>query len=407
MITTPWDRIDASTLQAMCDAGAPESPTLDFKHIAPLKQRDDPGNEFAKDVCAFANADGGDLVYGIASRDDCAEALAPLTGETADACKRRLSEVIANHVEPRIANVRFKDVAIGDSGFALLVRVPRSFDAPHRFKVRPRDGMPAHHRFVARSDTGTQDMDYAQLRDAFGRTATLVEKARSFKAERLRLMTDEGQLLAGMARSPKFCVHLVPLAGIARGSSIDVRQVYHRHDISFARPGGYVPQKQTNLDGLLMAGPANRDTGQLEWLVRLFRSGAMEYLEQTTRQDRDEDGGEAFIPAVAATDAIRRTCVQLLSHARALGLEGPAILGLAGIDIGAHPFRIVMHNRGHYGNSLADRAHVVLGDQWIDELGEPGDLDGLLRPMLDEYWQCFGEVRCECYDETGKWHTTA
>lgn len=405
MITTTWDQIDAGTLQALCDAGAPESPTLDFKRVAPLKQGEDPRNEFAKDVCAFANANGGDLVYGIATREDCADTLAPLSGESADACKRRLSEVLANHVEPRIAGVRFKDLPIDERGFALVVRVPRSFDAPHRYKVRSHDGVHAHHRFVTRSDTGTLDMDYAQLRDSFGRTATLVEQARAFRATRLRLMMSEGQLLHGFEQGhPKFCVHLVPLAGLIQATAINISDVYHRHDINFAKPGGFVPQKQTNLDGLLMTGSRDAITGRIGWLVRLFRSGAMEYLAQASSQVAAEDGGDAFIPAVATSREIRRVCGQLLSHARALGLEGPALLGLAGVNTARHPFRI-FGNGTHYGNTLADREHLVLADHWIDELSAETDIDTAARPMLDEYWQCFGEVRCELYDEAGQWRT--
>jgi len=36
--------------------------------------------EFLKDVCAFANADGGDLIYGIDEEDGKASALTPITG---------------------------------------------------------------------------------------------------------------------------------------------------------------------------------------------------------------------------------------------------------------------------------------------------------------------------------------
>src|SRR5450631_2815298 len=142
MITTPWDDIDAATLQALCDAGESESSTLDFKRIAPKTQRDDPDNEFAKDVCAFANVNGGDLVYGVATAQDVADHLTPLSGESVDACKRRLIQVLANHVEPRIANIRLKEVPIEAGGYALVVRVPRSFDGPHRFHVRERAGLP-------------------------------------------------------------------------------------------------------------------------------------------------------------------------------------------------------------------------------------------------------------------------
>jgi hypothetical protein len=110
MITAPWDPIDAAVPQAMCDAGDAESTRLDFKCMAPPTQREDSDNEFAKDVCAFANANGGDPACGVATAADVAEFLRLLAGESADALERRLSQVLANQVEPRISAIRLREV---------------------------------------------------------------------------------------------------------------------------------------------------------------------------------------------------------------------------------------------------------------------------------------------------------
>jgi len=80
-----WNQIDATTLQALCDAGESESTTLDFKRLAPKLQRDDPDHEFAKDVCAFAKANGGDLVHGVADARVWPKCLMPILGKPFDA----------------------------------------------------------------------------------------------------------------------------------------------------------------------------------------------------------------------------------------------------------------------------------------------------------------------------------
>ena len=400
MITTPWDRIDAAVLQALCDAGdagEAESSTLDFKQAAPLTQGQDRRNEFAKDISAFANANGGDLVYGIEEIDAHACRLVPTPGETFDALTRRLNQVLANPVEPRVAEVRLKEVALTGDGFALVVRVPRSFDGPHRYTVTPE-----HQRFMTRTDTGAIDMEYTELRDAFGRTATLIEKARAFRANRLDSM-DRGHLMKGLVAGPKFCVHLIPLVGLAQGVAVDIAAVYHRNDVNFVKPSGYVPQKQTNLDGLLMMGPAAPPTGKAEWLARLFRNGALEYLAKASNNGGAKVGGEASIPAVVVSAEIRRVCAQLLSHARALGFEGPALVGLAGIECGRHPFLTSNTGGIPYGNGIADQEHLVLPEHVVESLASDVDVDTIARPLLDAFWQCFGEVRCELYDTTGEW----
>jgi predicted HTH transcriptional regulator len=110
MITAPWDPIDVAVPQAMCDAGEAESTRLSFKRMAPQTQREDPDNEFAKAVCVFANANGGDPACGVATAADVAEFLRPLAGESADALDRRLAQVLANQVEPRISGIRLREV---------------------------------------------------------------------------------------------------------------------------------------------------------------------------------------------------------------------------------------------------------------------------------------------------------
>ncbi len=65
MLSTRLGDIDAVLLDQACAENWPESQTLEFKRQLPAK--DDSGRvEFLKDVSALANAEGGDLVFGIA-----------------------------------------------------------------------------------------------------------------------------------------------------------------------------------------------------------------------------------------------------------------------------------------------------------------------------------------------------
>lgn len=67
-------QVNAQYLQQLCDDKCPESETLDFK-------RDLPGNsdkdkhELLKDICALANAGGGDLVYCVDEIDGVAASI--------------------------------------------------------------------------------------------------------------------------------------------------------------------------------------------------------------------------------------------------------------------------------------------------------------------------------------------
>ena len=175
----PLDQLDAGQLQQICAQQWQESQTLDFKSQLPTP--DSRGRqEFMKDVCAMANAEGGDLVYGVSESNGAADCVVPIVSTNVDAEMRRLNQLFAG-IEPRVQGVRFKRVDVGN-GFVLVVRVPFSFDGPHRFSVNNAS------RFVMRNGTHTSDLTYDQLRSASDRSATLSERARRFRIDRLSMI---------------------------------------------------------------------------------------------------------------------------------------------------------------------------------------------------------------------------
>src|SRR6186713_1131863 len=178
MLLEQYEKIDEAELLRLCKAGCPESSTLDFKRDLPgisEEGREKDKKEFLKDVCAFANSDGGDLVYGIAEEHGMAKEPVPITAENFDDAKRRLGQILEAGLEPRVPGLLFHQIPVA-GGYVLLVRVPASFDGPHRFSSNNREK-----QFVMRNHTHTSELNYAQLRAAFDRTATLAERARTFR----------------------------------------------------------------------------------------------------------------------------------------------------------------------------------------------------------------------------------
>ena len=56
-------------LQRLVDEEIQESLTLDYKASPSLAKGDKPRNELCKDVSAFANSAGGQIIYGIVEKD--------------------------------------------------------------------------------------------------------------------------------------------------------------------------------------------------------------------------------------------------------------------------------------------------------------------------------------------------
>lgn len=64
MIEKNIDRITEEDLQALIDNAVSERKTIEYKRSLSIN-RDSERKEFLADVSSFANASGGDLIYGI------------------------------------------------------------------------------------------------------------------------------------------------------------------------------------------------------------------------------------------------------------------------------------------------------------------------------------------------------
>lgn len=305
MIPQKLSSIDEALLGEICAQSYPESSTLDFKRALP--SRDERGrSEFIKDVCAFANADGGDLIFGIEEKNGCASILVPVVDEAADAAQRRLVQYLDAGVEPRVFGVQFWSVEI-DGGYALVLRIPPSFNGPHRYKFNNST------RFVVRTGTLTSELSYDQLRMAFDRSATLTERARTFRQGRLDAIRD-GKTWRPMLPGPVCVFHLIPLGSMTLRQTIDVGRLYHDFN-SFMFPDWAGASRTLNLDGLLVH-PGGKPSDPATAFVQVFRSGALEAVRYGGMLVSDEKA----VPSTVVSSFIRAAVSKFLDALRAFDI---------------------------------------------------------------------------------------
>lgn len=371
-------------LVELCHQRCPESQTLEFKRALPgLRDRDK--SEFLKDVCAVANTDGGDIVYGIAEEEGKAKELAPIVGEPADAAKRRLGQVIDAGIDPRLVGLQIQPVPVS-GGYALIVRVPASFNGPHRYIVNNVG------RFVMRNGTHTAELTYGQLRAAFDRTATLAERARSFRADRLAAISI-GRTWRQVKRGPICVVHLIPIAAMAGNRSVDIPSLYNAYT-DFKHHDWTGVSRSTNLDGLVVhLRPAPGE--EVMAYTQIFRSGALEAIRSGGLSDPNP---EKYIPAVTVATFFRHEIETFLKGSRSLGFSGPAIAGVALLGVAEYG---LAHT--NFSRKAADRDNLCLPETWLDNFESVSNVDEVARPLLDMLWQAFDIDRCNLYDAQGRW----
>jgi len=383
MISVSLAEVNEGLLDELCAERASESLTLEFKRELPARGLDQAKVEFLKDVCAMANAAGGDILYGIEERDGAAAAVMPITGEPFEVAQRRLRQVL-DGMEPRLDAVQFHEVPIAAGGFAMVVRVPQSFIGPHRFNWR----------FVFRDTTRVADMSYDQLRAAFDRTASLTAAANAFREERLEVIA-QGHTWRPMDPGPLCVVHAVPIASMSRRIAVDVA-AEHARFASLMLPHWASGSRSLNLDGLI-AFASSRGKNLTDYTM-LFRNGSLEMVAL---------GGATFheklIPSTSVAQ-FYRSAIQLSGATFArLGISGPAVVAAAFLNIAGYKLALSTQQGFLEGMSLADRNTLVFPEYWVDDLAAFPAVDEIAQPMLDVLWQSFGLLRCFEYNEQGEW----
>lgn len=253
-------------LQALIAELAEEGPNLDFKRGYPANWDASAKHELAADASAFANAGGGEIIFGM-NQDDAGRAseICPLDINP-DQEALRARDLLLSQVEPRMPGVNVKTVSVSTSagsGFALVIRVPQSWAGPHRVKT--------NQHFFLRDGNGRRQLDMPEIRGLFLRSQSAAQRVRDFRTERL------GKIIAGetpvpIRDGPLLVLHLVPTQAALGAIAVDPIDYQARRMIPLL--GTYSSNFGINLDGAFRAAP-HEPNGAMSYSM-LFRDGAFE-----------------------------------------------------------------------------------------------------------------------------------
>ncbi len=137
-----------------------ESIYLEFKDALALEKTDKKRMEISKDVAAFANSDGGIIIYGIKEASHKADQPSFINGD--EYTKEWLEQVINSGVQRHIRDLRIFPMRIDNDihKTIYIVKIPKSLDAPHISKDK---------RFYKRFNFESVSMEEFEVRQLYGR----------------------------------------------------------------------------------------------------------------------------------------------------------------------------------------------------------------------------------------------
>jgi hypothetical protein len=383
-----FESISENDLREQISSGVPEGILVDYKRDM-YGRSDADAKEFLKDVSSFANSAGGHLIIGLDEAAGIPTGIAPLSGD-ADQDLQRLENLARDGIEPRISGLRIKTVSVSSGGYVLVLRIPKSWNPPHRVSARNTN------RIYGRNSAGTYEFSVEELRVVFTSSASLFDRVRAFRVERLAKI-ESGDAIAPLAQNcGRLVVHLVPISAFGLSSQIEPAKAHKEQELLKPMSGmGYSPR--INFDGF--SNLNHGADGKCWSYTQMFRSGAIEAVK--VRVVSDQRAGQLWIPTLDFDHWIFDRLPDYLSALQRLEVPPPIVLmitlqGVRGARLGVAP-------ESFDDPPKIDRDVLELPECVIEQYGMAVDYQRAARPAFDALWNTGGFFRSNHFDSTGKW----
>ncbi len=389
MITKPPHQVMVDDLRTLVD-NVREGKSIEFKREMPARSHDEK-IKFLAAVSSFANTVGGDLIVGLDAIDGIAHSITGVQIPNLDDEKLRLEQLLATCIEPRLPPVDIAILDVGENRHAIVIRVPRSWIAPHRVTLND--------KFYGRNSAGKYPLDVSELRGAFVQSETAIERIRAFRTDRLmRIAADQTPVL--LHPGGRLVVHAVPISTVATGRMVDIVQEMEAGHVMPLPPGrmGHANDYRPNLDGLVTY--TNAGGGPAGGYAQVFRNGGIEGVDVLHVDDKTKTpylNGPTFEAMIV--DALRFNYMKFIK-AHDLGYPVVVLVSLCSV-LGCYVrTRSEFGSRRYDNGSLTDNV-IALPEVVIES--DATEVAGSLRPIFNQIWNAFGFMGSTMYDQAGQW----
>ena len=258
--------------------------TLDQKHKSTL----------IKEICAFANAQGGTIILRIGEDENHNPTAASGTGVTEELfeqweqsfrlfCKTKIRPVLHG----------IDCTSIEYNGVHLVrIEVPKSILMPHAFYDGNRD------EFYIRYGNICNHMSYDDLKRSFTELESIQSKISNFRDNRLSMIVND-EVIGDFESDTIMALHVVPYWSMGLNNYIDFNDVKHNSvfDVFSPTPMGGGSRRgeiSYNSDGMIVTYGENREFPVMSY-SQLFHNGSIESVEIRMMNFIAKSGGNKYI----------------------------------------------------------------------------------------------------------------
>ena len=382
------DELCDEDLQGLVTHGVGEGVSLEFKREA-YGSREAEVKEMLRDVCSMANAVGGTLVIGI-EEDGEGRALRVVPTSNAEAEANRIIASSVANISERIPGLRSRAIPI-QGGHVIVIHIPRSYRKPHMITFQGATD------FWVRHDRQKSRMSIAEIRAAI--TAT-----EDFEMKAEKLIEQRRQILPQPPWRAVFALTGTPLLLEPGRVDISERRLANllKAPPTFRPQGGvalaYEDRVEPTVRGLKTASGSSQR-------LEVFRNGHVEFTvsERERIAEYKKELSAWVIRHWAIAEYVRNFVHFLVAFRTLTEITDPYLVGLAmwkcegslmkeGIR---DPFGIGTANRWEEGDCMVLEPVVAALDE---------QADGIVRRLVDGFWNAFHFMRCPFFDNEGKFY---
>lgn len=397
MIVKNIDMVSHEDIQALITNQVAESRTLEYKEQLPGNSNDEK-KEFLADISAFANASGGDVIYGISEHRDNDKKTTGLPEKikglqvNLDSEIRRLESMVQDGIDPRIPGIRIVCVSGCAGGDIIIIRIPKSWNSPHMVTFKNSS------RFHARNSAGKYQLDVSEIRSSFFASESLAERIRQFRSDRI------AQILCSQTPIPldyssRLVLHILPLESLNPGSSIDMNLITRDINLSPINSSGLMDamspsgwSSRYNFDGF-----CNYYASQS--YVQAFRNGSLEAVDISLLNYSNQPSHD-IIPIKEYESNLIESISNYLRLYKKIGINPPIIIMLSFLKV--KNYQLYWTQTQPIGICI-DRDHLLIPEIIVEDYDFKAE--DILRPAFDTVWQSCGMHQSLNYDKQGNWIT--
>lgn len=394
MINKKLNDIGVGDISDLINNAISEGKTIDYKQNYNLSSEKEKG-EFLADISSFANASGGDLIFGIIEEKGVAKSIKGVLINDIDQEKLKIESIVRDGIDHRVL-IEIKYFKIDEARHILIIRTPKSWFAPHR--VIYNGYSKTKDQFYSRNSAGKYPLDLNELKSAFILEGSLNEKIKNFKDQRIFSIYSHNTPIP-LYEGGKIILHIIPLESFTPNRSFDISDI--NQNATKLRPiyaRGW--NHRINIDGFLTFTHGNSEPSTS--YTQLYRNGVVESVEglMLMSERRIREDGKKYIPSQTFETEIIRSLSEYLNYVKELGISTPffvflTITGVKDYQMGTQ------HSDPWDGEYKIDRDILNLPEQLIYSYDVKAEQ--ILKPMFDVIWNACGYKRSLNFDDLGNW----